>query len=217
MPFRHRFASGLAAVLLAFLGLAVAGAASADVHLVRINEFYVQCDDGSTDVQYIELQDYDLDQFFRQCASLQIKRTVGGPDLLFLKPVFAGKSDGDVFAVGKTWLLATPAFQALTGITPDVLIPNGILPKAGGVIRFAADSGCAFNFGTIHEVAYGDQGPVAVPGPDRSMNWRHPRLSWVEGSPSPTTFAGASASSWTCQATPARPTTWSRLKDLYRD
>ena len=130
MTLRSRFPA--VHVGLAFLTLVVLSSpARADVHTVQVNEYYTQCDNGSTDVQYIELKPFQLNQFFRQCAQIEIRRTTGGPILFFAKPVFVGHLDGEVFATQKTFLIATAAFQTVTGITPDLIIPDGILDPAG--------------------------------------------------------------------------------------
>ena len=181
--------------LLLAAGLSVP--ARADIHTVRVNEYYTQCDDGSTSTQYIELKPVTCCQIFRQCASIQVKRTVGGADVFFAKPVFVGHSNTESFPINKHFLIATPAFQAKTGVTPDLVMPDGTLDPAGGVIRFAADSGCAINWGTIHEVRYGDQGVAPAPGPNQAANLSG--STFTLGSPSPTNFAGASAISWSCQ------------------
>ena len=189
--------------------------AAADVHTIQVNEFYTQCDDGSVAVQYIELKVYQFSQFFRQCASIQIKRTVAGPDVFFAKPVFVGHSDGEAFNKNKTFLIATASFQSIVGVVPDLLIPDGILDPAGGVIRFAADSGCALNFGTIHLVAYGDQGTVPAPGPNQSANLTAFLGSFTLGSPTPRNFANNQSLSWTCLPVPVEETTWGHIKSLY--
>jgi len=186
---------------------------SADVHTVFVNEYYTQCDDGSTAIQYIEMKPIAPLNFFRQCASIEVKRTVGGANLFFAKPVFQGHADDESFPTNKTFLIATPAFQSKTGIVPDLILPNNTLDKAGGVIRFAADSGCPeVNWGTIHEVRYGDQGTDPAPGPNQAANYSG---GFTLGSPSPTNFAGSTATSWTCVVVPVDPSTWSRIKATF--
>lgn len=198
MTLRSRFSAvhvGLALLTLVVLS----SPARADVHTVQVNEYYTQCDNGSTDVQYIELKPFQLNQFFRQCAQIEIRRTLAGPILFFAKPVFVGHLDGEVFATQKTFLIATAAFQTVTGITPDLIIPDGILDPAGGVIRFAADSGCTgINWGTIDLVAYGDQGIDPAPGPNQAAILSGFGLAFTLGTPTPTNFAGSTASPWTC-------------------
>ena len=51
--------------LLAAAAIFFASNSFADVHIVRVNEFATQCDDGSTNIQYIELRVYAAGQFFR--------------------------------------------------------------------------------------------------------------------------------------------------------
>lgn len=188
--------------------------AQADVHTVKVGEYYTQCDNASTDVQYIELLATTVGNFFRQCASIEIKRTVGGTNTFFAKPAFAGQSDSGVFALNETFLIATPGFQAVTGVTPDLVIPNGTLDPAGGVIRFAADSGCAVNWGTIHEVRYGDQGVDPAPGPHQAAVYRVVRFDFILGARTPKNLAGASESEWTCQPVPVESETWSGIKQF---
>jgi hypothetical protein len=79
-------------------------------------------------------------------------------------------------------------------------MPNGTLPLAGGVIRFAADSGCEpnINWGTIHEVRYGDQGIDPIPGPTQAANYNSSTALFTLGTRSPKSFAGTTTSSWTC-------------------
>ena len=202
MAFRSKVGKG---ILLAAAGLCLTTAVGrADVHTIRVNEFYTQCDDGSTNLQYIELRDYVLAQFFRQCASIEVFRTVGGPVLWSSLPVFAGKLDSDVFPLNRTWLIATPGFQSKTGIVPDLIMPNGTLPVAGGVIRFAADSGCLTNWGTIHEIRYGDQTLVTpnipAPGRHQAANYNNTTNAWTLGARSPRTFNSATATNWTCDS-----------------
>lgn len=203
MTFHTRVRTG---ILLAAAGLCLMTAVGrADVHLVRINEFYTQCDDGSTNVQYIELRDYTLSQFFRQCASIEVYRTVGQDVLWSALPVFAGKQDTDLFPQNRTWLIATPGFQSRTGVVPDLIMPDGTLPVAGGVIRFAADSGCATDWGTIHEVRYGDQTlavpNIPAPGRHQAANYNNTTNSWTLGARSPRAFDGTPTTTWTCDST----------------
>jgi hypothetical protein len=207
-PARATFVSAL------LFGLAAAPQARADVHTVFINEYSTQCNDGSTDAQYVELLSVGFDNLFRQCASIQVKRTVGGTDVFFAKPVFAGHGDAEAFPTDGTFLIATPAFAILTGLTPDLLMPNGTLHPAGGVIRFAADSGCVTNHGTIHEVAYGDQGAAPAPGPGQAANLSTRTFTFSVGARSPRTYAGATASSWNCGSVPVEPRTWGGIKSL---
>jgi len=198
MNARSLFSSAGVGMIMLLLSAGTPAPALADVHLIYVNEYYTQCDDGSTDIQYIELKPASTGQFFRQCASIQVKRTVGGADLFFAKPVFVGHTDGETFPRTRHFLIATPAFQAKTGVVPDLTIPNGTLNKAGGVIRFAADSGCAFNWGTIHEVRYGDQGTAPAPGPNQAAHLNTMTFTFSLGTPSPTNFSPATAAPWTC-------------------
>jgi hypothetical protein len=187
----------------ALIGIACAVApARADVHTVRITEYYTQCSAGQTDIQYIEMKPFVLSQFFRQCASLQIKRTVGGPDVFFAKPIFAGFGNDQAWPTTMTFLAATAAWQAATGITADFTIPAGVLDPAGGVIRFAADSGCEpnANWGTIHEVRYGDQGTAPAPGAGQAAQWQNGSGTFIIGVPSPKNTAGTTTGSWSCDA-----------------
>jgi len=180
----------------------LARTARADVHIIRIVEYYTQCNNGRTDVQYVEIRSISAGQFFRQCASIEIKRTVGGANLFFAKPLFAGHTNDESFPNGRSFLIATPAFQALTGVVPDLLIPNGTLPTAGGVIRFAADSGCEpfTNWGTIQEVRYGDQGTAPAPGPHQAAHFNTTLSTWSVSSTvrNPKNFANATVSNWNC-------------------
>lgn len=200
-----RMRVGLAFALTAVLASG-ATSARADVHLVRINEFYTRCDNGSTSIQYIELRDYIATSFFRQCASIEVRRTVGGPIVWSALPVFAGRGDGEAFTTGRTWLIGSTSFQAKTGIAPDLVMPDGTLDPAGGVIRFAADSGCAFDWGTIHEVRYGDQSlPVPnIPAPARhqAANYNNTLNTWTLGARSPRNFPGSTTTTWTCDSQP---------------
>lgn len=190
--------------------------AGADVHVVVVSEFYTQCADGNTDVQYIELTSEAPGQYFRQCATLQFKRTVGGPDVFLADPVYAGRSDSKPFAEGMSWLIATPAFQAATGIVPNVLMPNGTLNPEGGVIRYAADTGCPLvNWGTIHEVHYGDQGEVAAPGLGEAQHFVDAGHTWELGDPSPKNFSGDTSGTWSCPSVPVTERTWGWLKAVY--
>lgn len=197
----------IADVLVLSLALLAGGSpAAADVHTIRINEFYTQCDNGSTTIQYIELRDYTLAQFFRQCASVEVRRTVGGPILWSAVPVFAGRGDGEVFPLNRTWLIATPAFQAKTGIAPDLSMPNGTLDPAGGVIRFAADAvnGCVTVWGTIHEIRYGDQTlavpNIPAPGRHQAGNYNNTGGTWSLGNRTPRNFSNVTTSTWTCDS-----------------
>lgn len=198
----------------AVLGLAPS-ISLADVHTVKINEYYTQCDDGSTDVQYIELRSTTIGNLFRRCALLEVKRVAAGAAVFLASPVFAGRGDNEDFPSGGTFLIATPAFQALTGVVPDLLMPNGTLDPAGGVIRFAAEGNCFFEWGTIHEVQYGDQGPAPAPGANRAANYRVATNTYSVGNPSPRNFAGSTASSWTCAPVPAESRTWGSIKRLF--
>lgn len=194
-PAGFAFLVGLPALLLATFDPAIA-----DVHTVRIVEVYTQCDNGGTDVQFIELRSV-TNQFFRQCASIEVKRTVGGPNVFFAKPVFVGHGNEESFPSQRTFLIATPAFQAATGIVPDLLMPNGTLDPAGSVIRFAADSGCEpnANWGTIHEVRYGDTGTVPAPAPHGTIIFNTTFSTWsLSTNRTPKNFANATTSTWTC-------------------
>ncbi len=172
-------------------------AARADVHLIQINEYYTQCDNGSGEVQYIELRPLSAGQFFRQCASIEYRRSVPGPILFFAKPVFVGHGNAEAFPQQERFLIATSSFQGIVGFAPDLVMPDGTMDPQGGVIRFAADSGCSINWGTIHDVRYGDQGTSLAPGPNVAANLVS-GSSFVAGTPTPRNFAGKTSSSWTC-------------------
>jgi len=93
-----------------------------------------------------------------------------------------------------TWLLlASPNFQAVTGIQPDGILPAGFLSRSGGNLNYANG---------IDTWTYG-----ALPTDGRTMLVRNPSTNQVTTAPAlATNFAGASASVVApAAATPALP------------
>lgn len=132
-PSLHRLALGLVALA----GFALP--AQATFHLWSIAEAFSNAD-GT--VQYIEFQALAGGQQFLQGHTLTASGGPNPPRTL----TFATALPGD--SAGKRFLVATPGFAAVSGVSPDYTIAPGFLNPGGGTIDFAegADS---WNYATL--------------------------------------------------------------------
>lgn len=116
--------------------LALAGQAQALFHAALIDEV-LSSYDGDPEVQFIEI---------RMLGALQ--------NFVFHSVIAAFDADGnyigDILEVpgnvanagaNVTWLVGTQAFATASGLTPDFIMPAGILPTSGGMVCFGGGGG----------------------------------------------------------------------------
>ena len=118
-----------------WLVFALVGPAAAAFHLFRINEVYSSAD-GT--VQFVELKEStgsDLESFWGGNA---LTSTQGSTVRTFIFPANLPSTS----TASKSVVVATPAFAAAAGITPDFVVPAPFLFPGGGTINYAGvDSG----------------------------------------------------------------------------
>jgi hypothetical protein len=126
---RHTIAAVVAALTL----LSFVRSAGAVYHLVLIDEVMTSYS-GDATVQFVEL---------RMLASLQN---------LVAHAIFAafdadGSYIGDILEVPSNvatanpdvrWIIGTSQFQTVSGLTPDFIMPAGVLPTGGGMVCYGA-------------------------------------------------------------------------------
>lgn len=86
-------------------------------------------------------------------------------------------------------LLATAGFQALTGITPNFVIPNGFLFAGGGTISWGSTNGAINGPGVVDTVSYGSLPTDGHTSFNINIDVFPETTSTAENSP--TNFAGA--------------------------
>ena len=106
--------------------------AHADFHLMVIDEIMTSYD-GDPNVQFVEFKMLFILQHF-------VTDTVLGafdPNGTYLGDVFIVPNDIAPGAAGVRWLMATQAFETLTGLAPEFIIPPA-LPTVGGMVCWGA-------------------------------------------------------------------------------
>jgi serralysin len=102
--------------------LLAAAPADAAFHLWKVNEVFSSADES---VQFVEL--FDASDFEHQITGHEVRVRAGSTTLdefLFLEPL------GTTDTGGKTLLLATPGFAAVSGVSPDYEIDTGFIDLA---------------------------------------------------------------------------------------
>jgi len=155
---RPTISVSLAALLL------VSGSASASFHTFQIDELY-SSPDGS--VQFVELHESFNAPGEQFLAGHTLVSTQGGQTRTFTFPANLPSSATQ----NRFVLIATPAFAAAAGVTPDYVVPAPFLFPGGGTVDYAG----------VDQVTY-----PALPGDGRSSLDR----SGVAAAATPTNFAG---------------------------
>ncbi len=139
--FHHRFTSLLLVVLATLLTPA---SVHASFHLWKVQEVFTNAD-GS--VQFIELFDNNLNEQF--VAGHQLKATSDGVTKTF---TFPGNLSPPPDTTGRTMLIATPGFAALTGgVTPDFTLPD---PAVFGPFFNPAATNISINFDNLDSISF---------------------------------------------------------------
>lgn len=144
----------LAAAAMLALGVAFANDAMADFHTYKIDQVY--SDAGGT-VQFVVLHEAlgeDGQQFWKGHAFTTQSHTGGA----LTNYVFAENISSSFVTSGTYALIASAGFAALGLVTPDYVLPNGFLDRAGGSI----------NYGGVDLVTYGALPIDGVNGVDRN-------------------------------------------------
>src|SRR5258706_11712480 len=143
-------------------------------HLFRSNEISSNAD-GT--VQFIELKEAfgGTNEIFWGSQSISVTR-MGETTHTFA----FGANLPMMNTAGKLVLLATSGFQAVTGIAPDYVIPNGFLFVAGGTVNFAGVS--AVTYGAL---------PTSTNNSLNTSSTSGTATASTESVNSPTNFAGA--------------------------
>ncbi len=156
-------ASRLAAVLFATLLALPAGAA---FHLFTINEAY---SNASGTVQYIELTALTGGQQFTQGHTI-VSSAPAQPTRSF---TLASNLPGDTS--GRKVLFGTAGVQAMFGVTPDYIIPDGFLHTVAGQINWAEGSDVwAHPAIPTNGVALNRDGSTSAPSPQNFANTSSP-------------------------------------------
>ncbi|HEY3179859.1 MAG TPA: hypothetical protein VGL25_13365 [Casimicrobiaceae bacterium] len=162
---------------LSALGFALflTGQASAAFHLFRIDELYSNAD-GT--VQFIELKESTGSDFESFWQGQTLTSTQGTTTRIFTFPANLPSTQ----TASRSVLIATPAFAALAGVTPDFVVAAPFLFPGGGTINYAG----------VDSVSYGPLPNDGVTSVNRNG---------VSAPNSPTNFAGQTGS----LAAPAPP------------
>jgi hypothetical protein len=155
---RPAISVSLAALLL------LSGAARASFHTFQIDELY-SSPDGS--VQFVELHESFNSPGEQFLAGHTLVSTQGGQTRTFTFPANLPSSATQ----NRFVLIATPAFAAAAGVTPDYVVPAPFLFPGGGTVDYAG----------VDQVTY-----PALPGDGHSSLDR----SGVAAAATPTNFAG---------------------------
>ena len=150
-------------IALVALSFGFADSARASFHLMEISEVLAGYD-GDCDVQYVEL---------RMLAAGQ--NEVGGQSLYFFDATddLLGSvelpTDVTSAASGDHILIATAAFAAASSVTPDFVLPTGLLRPHGGRVSFTGPAIAS----AVDSVAFGiydeDNGTHGMPAPALSV------------------------------------------------
>jgi hypothetical protein len=149
-----------------------AGTARATFHLFQLNEIYSNAD-GT--VQFIELKTAAGGQQFlagQTITSLQAQPGSYGASASYS---FTFPSDLPGDTAGRTFLIGTTGFAALSVVTPDYIVPNGFLFTTNGSVNYAGVDSVSWSALPVDGV--------------KSIN-----RSGVTATNSPTNFAGTTAS-----------------------
>jgi serralysin len=150
------------------LAASLSAPAGAAFHLFRINEIYSSAD-GT--VQFIELKESTGSNFESFWQGQTLTSMQGATTRTFTFPTDLPNTQ----TASRSVLIATPAFAALAGVTPDFVVPAPFLFPGGGAINYAG----------VDSVAYD---PLPTDG-ITSIN-----RNGVQALSSPTNFAGQTGS-----------------------
>jgi hypothetical protein len=117
-------------VAVGLAGLALAGPAGAAFHFFRIHEIYSSADGM---VQFVELRESAGADFESFWAGQTLTSTQGTTTRIL---TFPGNLPSTQTA-SRSVLIATPAFAALAGVTPDFVVPAPFLFPGGGTLDYA--------------------------------------------------------------------------------
>jgi len=165
-----RISRGLALCVVAggILAASYGGSANAAFHLFRINELY-SSPDGT--IQFIEIRESTGSDFESFWQGQRLRSTQGTTVRDFIFPSNLPSTQ----TASRSVLIATPAFAAAAGVTPDFVVPAPFLFPGGGTINYAS----------VDIVTYGPLPTDGVTSIDRND---------VRALNSPTNFAGQTGS-----------------------
>jgi hypothetical protein len=134
----RRLQLSLCAVFAAAL-VSLARPAPAAFHLAVIDEVMTSYD-GDDSVQFVEIRMLFMFQNFVQNSVLAAFDAQGNHvgDLLVAGANLTNHGDG------VRWVVGTEAFQTASALTPDFVMPAGMLPPAGGMVCFGGGAGAVF-------------------------------------------------------------------------
>ena len=124
------------AVILSLALLCVAAPSRALFHVSVIDEFMTSYN-GDPTVQFIEIRTLASFQNFVTNSVLTAFDSNGNHTADILVVPSNVKDHG----AGTRWLVGTTAFQTASGITPDFMMPTGILPSGGGMLCYGGGGG----------------------------------------------------------------------------
>ena len=154
-----------------WLVFAMVGPAAAAFHLFRINEVYSSAD-GT--VQFVELKEATGSDFESFWMGQALTSTQGATLRTF---IFPGNLPSTSTA-SKSVLVATPAFAAAAGISPDFVVPAPFLFPGGGTINYSGGNFCRrtrFLSAIATACARPRHPPISPARPERSHRRRRRR------------------------------------------
>jgi hypothetical protein len=156
---------------------------------VVLREFALACVNGSTGGQFIELE-APVDQHFARSMRL-ITRDRDGNVIFSVNDLFPGRPEGGLWPAGHSWLIA-PIYSG--GAPPDRYLNTLLDRDAGSIELYGGNSGGIL----LGRAEYGAGRPVASPPNGHSIERDASGTYVVDGSPSPTNFAGGRGGGTAC-------------------
>jgi len=185
---------------LACLGFAVLPAGAATDKIV-IDEFLLRCADARPDGAFVELVAAGPGQTFDGALGVRLLGP-SGATVSDLPGVFASRA-GQPWAEGRHFLIATAAFEPLTGVAPDTVFSAPPAGNGGSIVIYRR-SGTTFT--VVSRVDYSSSSSLAAtPPPGRSAFRFITGLYHWSPDPSPTRSDGVLARAPGCFADPRRP------------
>jgi hypothetical protein len=134
---RHRArAVGVVVAIVAVAMLFQAERVSAAFHLEVIDQVMTSYGDDAT-VQFIEVRLLAGGMTFVSHSVLAAFDTSGA----YIGDILVVPNNLTNGASGARWLVGTTAFQTASGVTPDFIMPAGVLPSGGGMVCFGGGGG----------------------------------------------------------------------------
>jgi hypothetical protein len=193
----RRLAWSLGLVCLGFAAVPV----DAATDKIVVDEFLLRCADGRADGAFVELVATGPGQTFD--AALGIRLTSPSCSTVADLPGVFARRAGQPWPEGQHFLIATAAFQPLTGVAPDTVFTAAPTSNGGSIILYRRSGTTLTVLGRVDYSSASGLAPTPPPG--RSAFSALPGLFHWSPDPSPTRSDGVMARASGCFADPRRP------------